>query len=92
MTQALEPNTAYDTAEAAQILGLSEEFLVGLIGRAVKHGQIKLQPGWKVLGSDLSRLGKVYHSQIESELHKQAYLRVQKRDDDELRERLDRSA
>ena len=88
----LEPTKAYDTATAAQLLGLSEEFLTGLVAKAVKAGYIKLQKGWTVLGSDLSRLGKIYHSQIERNLHEQAILRIRKRDADELQERLERGA
>ena len=80
----LQPLEAYDIAEAATILGLSEQFLTELVGKAVKHGQIKLQPGFKVLGSSLSRLGKLYHSQIERNLHEMAFLRIQRRDAEEL--------
>lgn len=87
MAQQLDPMAAYTFADAASLLGLSEQFLTNLIGKAVKQGVIKLQPGWKVLGSSLSRLGKVYHSSIETELHQQAYMRVRTRDEELAKER-----
>ncbi len=90
MAQQLDPLAIYDTAEAAEIVGVSNEFLVALIGKAVKQGVIKLQPGWKVRGCDISRLGKVYYNQFSAEQHAQAYLRVRERDRAELEERLER--
>jgi hypothetical protein len=92
MTQRLEPLAVYDTADAAELVGVSNEFLVALIGKAVKQGIIKLQPGWKVRGCDISRLGKVYHSQFEHAQHDAAIQRIRQRDADELRERLERGA
>jgi hypothetical protein len=83
----LDPMATYTFADAATLLGLSEQFLTGLIGRAVKAGYIKLQPGFTVLGSSLSRLGKVYHASIETELHRMAFMRVRARDAEEALER-----
>lgn len=80
MMTRLEPLAIYDTAEAAEIVGVSNEFLVALIGKAVKQGVIKLQPGWKVRGCDVSTLGKRYHNQFSTEQHAQAFLRVRARE------------
>jgi hypothetical protein len=76
----LEPMEVYPIKEAAERVGVSEAFLLGIVAKAVKAGVIKPQQGWTIRGTDLSRLGKVYHYKFEAELHKQAFLRVRARE------------
>ncbi len=92
MMATFNPAESYLIADAASLVGVSETFLLQIVAKGVKAGIIPPQKNYSIRGCDLSRLGRVYHSQFESEMHRQAYLRVQKRDDDELREKLDRSA
>lgn len=90
MATQFDPMAEFTTAQAAEIMGVSEEFLFGLLAKAVKQGIVKMRTGWKVAGSDISRLGKTYYRQIESAQHQAAYLRVRARDEAELHERLER--
>jgi GH24 family phage-related lysozyme (muramidase) len=83
-----DPLAEYDTAQAAAIMSVSEAFLLGLLKKAVPQNIVKIRPGWKIIGSDISRLGKVFHRQIEGEQHNQAFLRVRRRDEAALQERL----
>lgn len=68
-------------------MAVSETFLLGLLATTIKNGIVTAHPGYKLLGSSISRLGIVYAYKVEAEHKRLAYLRVKARDDQELRER-----
>ncbi len=88
----LEPMETYAITDVAPLIGVGEIFLLQIVAKGIKAGVIPPQKDYSIRGCDLSRLGRIYHYQFEAELHRQAYLRVQQRDDDELQEKLDRGA
>jgi hypothetical protein len=87
MMATFDPMKIYPIKEAAELVGVAETFLLDLLAKGVRAGVIEPQHGYTVRGADLSRLGKVYYYPFEAELHRQAFLRVQARDAEELRER-----
>ena len=50
MAGTLNPFALYDTSEAAALVGVSEQFLVRQISKAVQQGVIQPLQDWKIQG------------------------------------------
>ena len=82
-----DPLEIYSLAEAAAIMGVTEDFLIDLLVKAEQNKVIERQPERRLIGYNIAKLGKTYYRQIESEQHRLAFIRVRERDDELARER-----
>ncbi len=83
------PMETYPITDVAPLIGVSETFLLQIVAKGVQAGVIQPQKNHSIRGCDLSRLGRVYNYQFESEMHRQAFLRVQARDAEEARRHME---